>query len=127
MAAPVFLLVSIFCTAAAQTGSINFDNLFRQYAGTDNVLQRNEFDRFWLHLDENTDGSVSKQEFDIGWRDQGFPNPQNAPLYFIELDRVADEHLNSLDFPHIFKLFDENANGFITEREARYNWNAYFE
>ncbi|CAL1535828.1 unnamed protein product, partial [Lymnaea stagnalis] len=53
------------------------------------------------------DGGVSKQEFDSGWRQEGFPNPQNAPLYFLELDRVADEVLNSQDFPHIFHLFDE--------------------
>lgn len=61
-----------------------------------------------LWLDVSADGDVSKQEFDQGWRQEGFPNSQNAPLFFLELDRVPDEVLNAQDFPHIFHLFDED-------------------
>ncbi|XP_059153389.1 calmodulin-like [Physella acuta] len=123
------LAVAIFGCVVAQPGggSVNFDDLFRRYAGNDNLLQRAEFDRFWLHFDDDSDGDVTKQEFDQGWRQEGFPHPQNAPLYFLELDRVNDEVLNVLDFPHIFRLFDEDGNGAINEREMRYNWNAYFD
>ncbi|XP_059153405.1 uncharacterized protein LOC131939221 [Physella acuta] len=122
------LTIAIFgCVVAQPGGGTNYDNLFQRYAGSDNLLQRSEFDRFWLHFDDNGNGEVSKQEFDQGWRQEGFPNPQNAPLYFLELDRVADEVLNAQDFPHLFHLFDEDGNGVISEREARYNWNAYFD
>ncbi|XP_055868619.1 uncharacterized protein LOC129923115 [Biomphalaria glabrata] len=115
-----------FVVAQPGGGGQNFNNFFQRYAGNDNLLQQNEFARFWLHFDDNGDGDVSKQEFDSGWRQEGFPNPENAPLYFLELDIVRDEVLNSQDFPHIFHLFDEDGNGAISEREARYNWNAYF-
>ncbi|XP_059153403.1 uncharacterized protein LOC131939220 [Physella acuta] len=117
------VVVSVFiqCTLAQDV-----DSLFLQYAGDDNLIQRDEFDRFWLHFDQNSDGSVTKNEFDMGWRLEGFPKPQNAPFFFLELDRVADEILNFLDFPHIFRLFDEDGNGEINDREMIYNWRAYF-
>nr|KAI8768706.1 DEC-3 [Biomphalaria glabrata] len=72
------------------------------------------------------DGSLSKQELDNGWRQESFPHPQNAPLYFHELDVVHNDAVDPQDFPPIFRLFGEDGNGAINEREARYNWNAYF-
>nr|BAD16599.1 DEC-3 [Lymnaea stagnalis] len=120
---------ALFACVVAQPGGggANLDRIFNQYAGTDNQLTNAELNRFWLHFDDDGDGEVSKSEFDRSWRQENFPNPQNAPLFFLELDRVADEVLNSQDFPHIFRLWDENGDGFITEREFRFNWNAYFD
>ncbi|XP_013093705.1 uncharacterized protein LOC106077517 [Biomphalaria glabrata] len=124
MKAFALLALALFGYVSAQPGTGN--NLFHLYAGSDNLMQRNEFDRFWLHFDDNKDGEVSKLEFDSGWRQEGFPHAASAPLYFLEMDIVRDEVLNSLDFPHIFRLFDEDGNGVISEREARTNGAAYF-
>ncbi|XP_059153407.1 calmodulin-like [Physella acuta] len=121
------IAVALFgCVMSQGGGGANFDQIFNRYAGSDNQFSQAEFSRFWLHFDDNGDGDVSKREFDQGWRQEGFPNPENAPLFFERLDRVADEVLNAQDFPHIFRLFDEDGNGSISEREFRYNWNAYF-
>ncbi|XP_059153406.1 uncharacterized protein LOC131939222 [Physella acuta] len=122
----LFFLVVVLRGALGQ-GSANLDQIFNRYAGLDNILQQIEFNRFWLHFDDDDDGEVSKLEFDQGWRREGLPNPQNAPLFFLELDRIPDETLNNLDFPHIFHLFDEDGDGGITGREMRFNWHAYFD
>ncbi|KAK0054623.1 DEC-3 [Biomphalaria pfeifferi] len=122
------IALALFGCVIAQPGGggLNLDRLFNQYAGNDQVISQTEFARFWRHFDDDGDGDVTKQEFDRGWRQEGFPNPQNAPLFFLEMDRVADEVLNNQDYPHIFHLFDENGNGELTLREFRYNWEAYF-
>ncbi|XP_059153382.1 calmodulin-like [Physella acuta] len=124
--------MNFFIIAAALVGCIyaqggDLDQLFNRYAGSDNIIQQAEFSRFWLHFDDDSDGDVTKREFDQGWRQEGFPNPDNAPIFFVELDRVPDEVLNAQDFPHIFRLFDEDGDGGISQREMRYNWNAYFD
>ncbi|KAK7009277.1 DEC-3, partial [Biomphalaria glabrata] len=54
------------------------------------------------------DGSLSKQELDNGWRQESFPHPQNAPLYFHELDVVHNDAVDPQDFPPIFRLFGED-------------------
>ncbi|KAH9524543.1 hypothetical protein Btru_027144 [Bulinus truncatus] len=124
MATLTLITIALLGCAMAQPNPGN--TLFHQYAGSDNLMQRAEHDRFWLHFDDNGDGQVSKQEFDSGWRQEGFPHASNAPLYFLEMDIVRDEVINSLDFPHIFRLFDENGDGAISEREGSGNAGAYF-
>uniref|UniRef100_A0A2C9JXK0 EF-hand domain-containing protein n=1 Tax=Biomphalaria glabrata TaxID=6526 RepID=A0A2C9JXK0_BIOGL len=121
----VIIALAVFTCVLAQ-GGVNLDRLFNQYAGSDSIIQLIEFSRFWGHFDDDGDGQVTKQEFDRGWREEGFPNPQHAPLFFLEMDRVADEVLNSQDYPHIFHLFDENGDGGLSLREFRYNWEAFF-
>ncbi|CAL1546128.1 unnamed protein product [Lymnaea stagnalis] len=108
--------LALFACVVAQPGGggANLDRIFNQYAGTDNQLTNAELNRFWLHFDDDADGSVSKQEFDSSWRQENLPNPQNAPLFFLELDRVPDEVLNSQDFPHIFRLWDENGTSVLS-------------
>ena len=54
---------------------------------------------------------MTKLEFDTQWRSRGFNHSSNAPLFFEELDRVPDEVLNSKDFQHTFRLFDEDGKG----------------
>ncbi|CAL1535825.1 unnamed protein product [Lymnaea stagnalis] len=125
----LFIVVVALCSGTgAQPFNANdvLGRLFKLYAGDDNLFQQSEFSRFWLHFDLDFDGQVSKQEFDSGWKQEGLPGSQNAPTFFTELDRVRDEVLNSQDFPHIFRLFDENGDGSISVLEMLYNGSAYF-
>ncbi|CAL1535826.1 unnamed protein product [Lymnaea stagnalis] len=109
----IAVLAALFACALAQPGGNNpVAQLFATYAGADNQFQQAEFNRFWLHFDTDNDGQIHKLEFDSVWRHESLPNPQNAPLFFLELDRVKDEVINNLDFPHIFRMFDENGESF---------------
>ena len=42
------------------------------------------------------------------WHREDFNDMEHGPRFFLELDRVVDEVLNSQDFQHVFRLFDED-------------------
>lgn len=86
-----------------------------------------ELGKWVLHFDKDGSGNVSKLEFDRTWKAEDLGDEERAPFFFLELDRVADEVLNMDDVPHIFRLFDENADGSVEYREFRFNWDALFD
>merc|ERR1712110_760080 len=114
----------VLCASANNPG---YDKLFQQYAGADNLMDCTEMGNYWAHYDTDGDGNVSKYEFDTQWRREDIGEKSRAPFFFLELDRVPDEQLNILDYPHICHLFDENGDGSITKREFEFNWKGLFE
>ncbi|XP_076469614.1 uncharacterized protein LOC143299954 [Babylonia areolata] len=115
-----FLVALVWCNVE--------DRLFPRYdSDGDGCMNEMEWERLWYHFDLDDNGNVTKLEFDTTWRREDFNDKDRAPLFFLEMDRVADEVLNSEDFVHTFKLFDENANGCITSSEFRYNWRGLFD
>merc|ERR1711970_797556 len=103
------------------------DDLFKDYSGHDHAMDLTEFKQIWLQFDSNNDGIVSKKEFDDGWKHADYSNKDRAPFFFVEMDRVPDEKLDDDDWPHMFRLFDENLDNTITSREFSYNWKALFD
>eukprot|EP00916_Digyalum_oweni_P006006 GHVL01010361.1.p2 GENE.GHVL01010361.1~~GHVL01010361.1.p2 ORF type:complete len:126 (+),score=11.32 GHVL01010361.1:60-437(+) len=119
-----------FVAAAALLGVVFCnveDHLFPHYSGVDDCMDETEWERLWFHFDLNDDGNVTKLEFDTVWKREDFHNDHQAPFFFEEMDRVADEILNSQDFVHTYRLFDEDRNGCITSAEFKYNWRGYFD
>nr|KAG5701342.1 hypothetical protein BaRGS_006116 [Batillaria attramentaria] len=102
------------------------DNLFARFDGPDHCLSAVEFEEFWYTFDLDGDGDISELEFFTTWRNRHFHDPQHAPFFFVELDRQADEVLNSGDFDHMFRLFDSNRDGCITQTEFSREWDALF-
>ncbi|GFO49743.1 P granule abnormality protein 1-like [Plakobranchus ocellatus] len=103
------------------------DELFRRYSGGDRMMDEMEFASYWMHFDRDGDGNVTKLEFDRTWKSDGLNDPERAPFFFIELDRVADEVLNAEDFTHMFHIFDEDGDGKILKSEFDFNWKGLFD
>merc|ERR1712154_391143 len=105
----------------------DYDKIFSTYAGADHMMDCTEIGNYWMHYDTDGDGNVSKYEFDTEWTHEDIGEKKRAPFFFLELDRVADEQLNALDWPHVCHMFDENCDGQITKREFEFNWKGLFE
>nr|KAG5701341.1 hypothetical protein BaRGS_006115 [Batillaria attramentaria] len=109
------------------TGISVQDRLFRQYDGPDACLDANEFDQFWFgEFDHNSDGNITEQEFVTHWHDSGLRDREHAAMYFLVMDRVFDEKLDSQDLAHVFRLFDIDANGCVDQHEFDYEWRGLF-
>ncbi|XP_025079812.1 uncharacterized protein LOC112555596 [Pomacea canaliculata] len=88
------------------------DRLYVKAGGNQTVcLDKEQFSSAWLFLDTDSDGSVSKQEFDTSWGRLNLPERDQAPGDFVEIDTNKDLVITTSDLEYLFRVFDENADG----------------
>ncbi|XP_063419951.1 insoluble matrix shell protein 5-like [Mytilus trossulus] len=74
-----------------------------------NLLNKTEYNNFFISFDADHDGKVSKSEIETAWKANGFADTvKDSDVLFDKLDNNHDGFLSSPDMSHWFNVYDTN-------------------
>ncbi|VDI79448.1 Hypothetical predicted protein [Mytilus galloprovincialis] len=74
-----------------------------------NLLNKTEYNNFFISFDADHDGKVSKSEIETAWKANGFADTvKDSDILFDKLDNNHDGFLSSSDMSHWFNVYDTN-------------------